>query len=117
MDSMYLPLEASYNGLRTIDVDKLKFRYSWMDIQAAKAKVGKRKDFIKPRSKSIPRYYCLIKDFAYSYNEPMHNDYFWHKAYGDYPVVGVNGRKQKLLCLENTKQNSYIKSKKKGHDN
>jgi hypothetical protein len=51
MDSMYLPLEASYNGLRTIDVDKLKFRYSWMDIQAAaKAKVGKRKkDFIKPR--------------------------------------------------------------------
>jgi hypothetical protein len=48
MDSMYLPIEASYNGLRTIDVDKLKFRYSWMDIQAAaKAKVGKRKDFIK----------------------------------------------------------------------
>jgi hypothetical protein len=26
MDSMYLPIEASYNGLRTI-VDKLKFRY------------------------------------------------------------------------------------------
>ena len=47
MDSMYLPLEASYNGLRTIDVNKLKFRYSWMDIQAAaKAKVGNRKDFI-----------------------------------------------------------------------
>jgi hypothetical protein len=46
MDSMYLPIEASYNGLRTIDVDKLKFRY-WMDIQAAKRLVGKRKDFIK----------------------------------------------------------------------
>jgi hypothetical protein len=44
MDSMYLPLEASYNGLRTIDVDKLKFRYSWMDIQAAaKLKLGKEK--------------------------------------------------------------------------
>lgn len=48
MDSMYLPLEASYNGLRTIDVNKLKFRYTWMDIQAAaKAKVGKRQDFLK----------------------------------------------------------------------
>jgi hypothetical protein len=35
---MYLPIEASYNGLRTIDVDKLKFRYSWMDIQALKLK-------------------------------------------------------------------------------
>jgi hypothetical protein len=59
MDSMYLPIEASYNGLRTIDVDKLKFRY-WMDIQAAaKAKVGKRKDFI--RRGYISRYYSLDK--------------------------------------------------------
>jgi hypothetical protein len=37
-------------------------------------------------------------------------------AYGDYPVVGVKWTQAKLLCLENTKQNSYIKSKKKGHD-
>jgi hypothetical protein len=42
----------------------------------------------------------------------MHNDYFWHKAYGDYPVVGVKWT-QKLLCLENTKQkNSYIKEER-----
>jgi gliding motility-associated lipoprotein GldK len=99
MDSMYLPLEASYNGLRTIDVDKLKF-HSWMDIQAAaKAKVGK--DFIKTEEvKVYPDTTVWIKDFAYSYNEPMHNDYFWHKAYGDYPVVGVKWTQAKLLCLE-----------------
>ena len=30
-----------------------------------------------------------IRDFNYSYNEPMHNDYFWHDACNDYPVVGV----------------------------
>jgi hypothetical protein len=30
----------------------------------------------------------LDKDFAYSYNEPMHNDYFGTK-HGDYPVVGL----------------------------
>src|SRR5690606_18372701 len=35
MDSMYLPASESYNGLRTIDVSKLVFAYSWMDIQAA----------------------------------------------------------------------------------
>ncbi len=77
MDSMYLPLEASYNGLRTIDVDKLKFRYSWMDIQAAaRAKVGKRKDFIKTELVPVyPDTTVWIKDFSYSYNEPMHNDY------------------------------------------
>ncbi|WP_281336476.1 gliding motility lipoprotein GldK [Flavobacterium eburneipallidum] len=119
MDSMYLPLEASYNGLRTIDVDKLKFRYSWMDIQAAaKAKVGKRKDFIKTEEvKVYPDTTVWIKDFAYSYNEPMHNDYFWHQAYGDYPVVGVKWSQAKAFCAWRTlNKNSYIKSKKKGRD-
>ena len=119
MDSMYLPLEASYNGLRTIDVDKLKFRYSWMDIQAAaKAKVGKRKDFIRTEQVKIyPDTTTWIKDFSYSYNEPMHNDYFLHQAYGDYPVVGVNWSQAKAFCAWRTiNKNSYIKSKKKKQD-
>ena len=119
MDSMYLPLEASYNGLRTIDVDKLKFRYSWMDIQAAaKAKVGKRKDFIRTEQvKVYPDTTTWIKDFSYSYNEPMHNDYFWHQAYGEYPVVGVNWQQAKAFCAWRTlNKNSYIKSRKKGRD-
>ena len=82
MDSMYLPVAESYNGLRTVDVNKLQFRYSWMDIQAAaKAKVGKRSQFIKTEKvKVYPDTTVWIKDFAYSYNEPMHNDYFWHQA-------------------------------------
>jgi gliding motility-associated lipoprotein GldK len=119
MDSMYLPIEESYNGLITIDVNKLKFRYSWMDIQAAaKAKVGKRKDFVKTEQVPIyPDTTVWIEDFAYSYNEPMHNDYFWHKAYGEYPVVGVNWIQAKAFCAWRTlNKNSYIKSKKKGRN-
>ena len=119
MDSMYLPIEASYNGLRTIDVNKLKFRYSWMDIQAAaRAKVGKRKDFIKTELVPVyPDTTVWIKDFSYSYNEPMHNDYFWHQAYGDYPVVGVKWTQAKAFCAWRTlNKNTYIKSKKKGRD-
>lgn len=119
MDSMYLPIEESYNGLRTIDVNKLKFRYSWMDIQAAaKAKVGKRSDFVKTEQVNVyPDTAVWIKDFAYSYNEPMHNDYFWHKAYGDYPVVGVTWKQAKAFCAWRTlNKNSYIKSRKKGRD-
>jgi hypothetical protein len=47
MDTMYLPAAESYNGLRTIDVDKITI-ISWMDIQAAaKAKVGKRRNLSK----------------------------------------------------------------------
>jgi gliding motility-associated lipoprotein GldK len=119
MDSMYIPIESSYNGLRTMDVSKLKFHYTWMDIQAAaKAKVGSRKDFIKTENVPIyPDTAVWIKDFSYSYNEPMHNDYFWHKAYGDYPVVGVKWTQAKAFCAWRTlKKNSYIKSKKKGRD-
>ena len=119
MDSMYLPLEASYNGLRTIDVDKLKFRYSWMDIQAAaKSKTGKRQDFIRTEQvKVYPDTTVWIKDFTYSYNEPMHNDYFWHKAYGEYPVVGVKQSQAVAFCEWRTLyKNSYIKSKKKSRD-
>ena len=119
MDSMYIPQAEAYNGLRTIDVNKLKFRYSWMDIQAAaRAKVGKRKDFIRTEQvKVYPDTTTWIKDFSYSYNEPMHNDYFWHQAYGDYPVVGVNWNQAKAFCAWRTlNKNTYIKSKKKGHD-
>ena len=118
MDSMYLPLAESYNGLRTIDVNKLQFRYSWMDIQAAaKAKVGKRSDFIKTEKVTVyPDTTSWIKDFSYSYNEPMHNDYFWHQAYSEYPVVGVSWKQAKAFCAWRTlNKNAYIK-KKKGRD-
>lgn len=119
MDSMYLPPSEAYNGLRTIDVNKLVFRHSWMDIQkAAKAKKGKRSDFIKTEVTPVyPDTTVWIKDFAYSYNEPMHNDYFWHQAYGDYPVVGVNWKQAKAFCAWRTlNKKAFIKAKQKGRN-
>lgn len=105
MDSLYIPLEESYNGQRTIDVKKLEFRYDWMDIQAAaRAKTGRRKDFVRHEILEIyPDTTVWIKDFSYSYNEPMHNDYFWHDAYSDYPVVGISWRQAKAFCAWRTK--------------
>jgi gliding motility-associated lipoprotein GldK len=100
MDSMYIPEAESYNGMRTLDVSKFKFKYSWLDIQAAaKAKTGKRKEFFRKEEVGVyPDTTVWIKDFAYSYNEPMHNDYFWHQAYSDYPVVGVTWKQAKAFC-------------------
>lgn len=105
MDSLYLSEEESYNGLRTIDVTKLKYKYSWMDIEAAaRSRSGSRKDFIKQEELEIyPDTTVWIRDFEYSYNEPMHNDYFWHDAYSDYPVVGVNWMQAKAFCNWRTK--------------
>ena len=44
----------------------------------------------------------------------MHNDYFWHDAYNDYPVVGVTWHQAKAFCEWRTKtKNDYQKTKKK----
>jgi gliding motility-associated lipoprotein GldK len=105
VDSMYLPEEESYNGQRTLDVQKLKYKYNWMDIEAAaRSKDGRRRDFIRQEEIEIyPDTTVWIRDFEYSYNEPMHNDYFWHDAYSDYPVVGVSWSQAKAFCHWRTK--------------
>ena len=114
MDGMYLPLDESYNGQRTWDVKQFKFQYTYMDIQkAAKNRNLNRSDvIIKEEIEVYPDTTAWIRDFAYSYNEPMHNDYFWHAAYDDYPVVGVSWKQAQAFCQWRTlKQNSYQKSK------
>ncbi len=100
MDGMYLPLEESYNGQRTWDVKQFKFQYTHMDIaRAAKDRSLKRSEVITQEEVEIyPDTTAWIRDFAYSYNEPMHNDYFWHDAYGEYPVVGVSWKQAKAFC-------------------
>ncbi|WP_296148136.1 gliding motility lipoprotein GldK [uncultured Flavobacterium sp.] len=117
MDSMYLPAAESYNGLRTIDVSKLKFRYSEANLNEAVKKKGRKDFYKKTEPVSIyPDTTTWIKDFAYSYNEPMHNDYFWHQAYDDYPVVGVSWKQAKAFCAWRTLYKNAFLKKKKGRN-
>ena len=116
MDGMYLPLEESYNGQRTWDVKQFKFQYTYMDIQKAARNRGlKRSEVVVQQEVEVyPDTTAWIRDFAYSYNEPMHNDYFWHDAYGNYPVVGVSWKQARAFCQWRTLyHNAYQKSKGK----
>ena len=116
MDTMYIPSEEAYNGQRTIDVTKLNFQYTYIDMQAAARDDSKRrKDFIIKEDVNIyPDTTVWIKDYNYSYNEPMHNDYFWHQAYGDYPVVGVSwGQAKAFSAWRTLYKNSYQKSRRR----
>lgn len=120
-DMYYAESERHYRQMQ-LDVRKLKYRYEWIDlVQASKAS---RKGYDDNRSKFIkkagekanddsgveiyPDTLVWIRDFTYSFNEPLTQMYFWHPKYDNYPVVGVNWRQANAFCVWRTRHlNTY----------
>jgi len=99
VQDMYVAEDERFRHKKEIDTRKLFYSYEWIDYHDAATNAenldrynpAPRKKFIrKERTLIYPDTLCFIRDFTYSYNEPMARHYFHHVKYDDYPVVGVN---------------------------
>lgn len=122
LEDIYLPEHERYFRKKQIDTRKLNYEYYWIDMQAASKKdfttpgnyldaslanrpqgLRDRSVYIKRESINVyPDTLAWIFDYAYSFNDPLTERYFWHPAYDHYPVVGVNWMQAKAFCVWRT---------------
>jgi gliding motility-associated lipoprotein GldK len=109
-DEYFLQGSDRFYNRREIDTRKLNYRYYWFNLENASSKKGRdeygevnelnqlhsvkrysdRSQFVVEEIINVyPDTLVWIHDYAYAYNEPLAENYFWHPAYDDYPVVGV----------------------------
>ncbi len=101
LDELYYNKDLSLSGRREFNNDILEYSYQWIDYKkAAHSQRGiSRSDVIEERKvKVAPDQFVWIRDFSYSYNEPMTRQYFQSPSYDDYPVVGVNWQQAKAFA-------------------
>jgi len=105
LEDMYYQGNERFAGRKELDVTKLVFEFQWYDWQrAAHDRTSNRVSHIhREKIKVYPDTLSWVRDYAYSYNEPMTRNYFWHPAFDDYPVVGVNWKMAKAFCYWRTK--------------
>lgn len=101
LSSIMLKESERYYKRKAIDTRKLVYYYEWIDIKAAAmaSHDAERSQFVRREKVRVyPDTLTFVRDFAYSFNEPMTQMYFWHPKFDDYPVVGVNWDQAKAFC-------------------
>jgi sulfatase modifying factor 1 len=102
IDQLVLTPDDRIFGKKEIDPSKLIYHSETFNLKEAAKKSNegkKRSQFID--KKDVPVYpdtLVWIRDFSYSYNEPMTQRYYSHPAFGNYPVVGVNWNQATVFC-------------------
>lgn len=66
---------------------------------------------IREETPVFPDTLCWVRDFTYSFHDPMTNMYFWHPAYDNYPVVGITWVQAKAFSVWRTQLlNSWLQA-------
>ncbi len=104
LNDMYFQGADAFKGVKELDSRKFVYEWEWKDWQmAAHNRDVRRSNIIhKEKTNIYPDTLCWVRDFAYSYNEPMTRNYFSHPAFDDYPVVGVNWKQCRAFCYWRT---------------
>lgn len=106
LEDLYFQGDDRFAGRKELDVSKMVFEYEWYDWQKAAHDRGRspRTAFIRRKKINVyPDTLVWIRDYAYSYNEPMTRNYFWHPAFDDYPAVGIDWHMAAAFCYWRTK--------------
>lgn len=118
LEAIMVTPENRIFGKKVLDPAKMIYHSETFDLkEAAKRENASRPVsafIVKTDTRIYPDTLCWIRDFSYSYNEPMTKRYFSHPAYGNYPVVGINWKQAVAFCEWRTKfLNSFLESKKR----
>ncbi len=138
---IFLPVHERFYRQKTVDTRKLVYEYYWIDLKQASKKSNRynfKEDFtggeykgtiidskgqkvqIKDKSSFImsakmnvyPDTLVWMADYTYSYNEPYAKSYFWHPAFQNYPVVGVDWKQANAFCIWRTQYMRNFLAKK-----
>jgi len=99
LDDMFFQGDEAFSGKREFDTREYNYKYQEVDWRKAASRVGHSRTTLLEETEIniFPDTLCWIRDYTYSYNEPMARNYFWHPAYDDYPVVGVSWKQAKAF--------------------
>ena len=118
IDGLIVTADNRIFGKKELDAKKIVYHSEIFDYKAAannRDTAVQRKEFIVKQDIPVfPDTLVWIRDYAYSYNEPMAKQYYSHPAYGNYPVVGVTWKQATAYAEWRTHYlSSYNESKKR----
>ncbi|MEC7863544.1 MAG: SUMF1/EgtB/PvdO family nonheme iron enzyme, partial [Bacteroidota bacterium] len=119
-EEMYLPPHERLDASREFDTRKYIYQYQVLDVESAAAKANREKGATGERDRSEFLSYVKVKiypdtltwnhDYSYSFNDPYTKNYFWHSAFDDYPVVGINWKQATAFTKWRTQMmNSFLR--------